>query len=72
MISKTTLTIDNNYDLKLKTNLERRLNRPAKPSELINSDNDSDLVIETLWQIIVELEERIKNLEVKLNRDIIK
>jgi hypothetical protein len=43
MISKTTLTIDNNYDLKLKTNLERRLNRPAKPSELINSDNDGSI-----------------------------
>ena len=69
MILQKPLSIDKNYDSKLKINLEARLNRPATPSEIINSDRDADLVNETLWQLIVELEQRILILE---QRDIIK
>lgn len=57
------MEIEKTYDLKLKTNLEKRLNRSAFPNEIINADKDSDLVNETLWQIIVEMEQRIISLE---------
>ena len=57
--------IQKDYDKKLKKTLEAKLNRPAKSNEIINADNDADLVNETLWQIIVQLEERISALEKK-------
>jgi hypothetical protein len=62
-------TLDQNYDKKIRENLEKRLNRPAKEDEIINSDKDSDLVGETLWQILIEMEKRIEVLE-KKSKDI--
>lgn len=58
-------TIDTKYDIISKTELEKQLKRPATPAEIINSDNDTNLVTETLWQLIKELEERISILEAK-------
>ena len=60
-------TLDKNYDDKLKINLEARLKRPALPHEIINADNDSDLVTETLWQLLVELTARVEILEKEVN-----
>lgn len=57
------MTLDQDYDAILKTQLELRLKRPALSSELTNADNDSDLVTETLWQLVVSLEKRIAALE---------
>lgn len=57
--------IDTDYDAKLKANLEAKLRRPAKAHELVNADNDSDIVSETLWQIICELSARVAALEKK-------
>ena len=59
------MTIEKTYDNKLKTNLEKRLNRLASNDELINADKDSDLVNEVLWELIVDLEQRIINIEKK-------
>ena len=60
------MTLNQNYDIKLKTNLEKRLNRLASNDELINADKDSDLVNEVLWELIVDLEQRIINIEKKV------
>jgi len=57
--------ISKDYDEKLKKELEKHLNRPAKENEIINADKDADLVNEALWQIIVQLEGRITELEKK-------
>lgn len=57
--------ISKDYDAKLKKTLEGKLNRPAKPHEIINADNDSDLVNTTLWELIVALEARVTLLEKK-------
>jgi len=57
------MDINTDYDKKLKGATEKYLNRPAKQNELVNADNDSNLVTETLWQIIVEMEARITLLE---------
>lgn len=55
--------IDQQYDGILTTVLTARLKRTPHPNEIINGDNDSDLVNETLWQLIVSLDARIKKLE---------
>ena len=57
------MNIDELYDTKLKTVLETRLKRAASAQEVINADTDSDLVTETLWQLLVALDERVKILE---------
>lgn len=43
------------YDTLLKKELVRRMGREPFANELINADNDSDLVNEILWQLIVQL-----------------
>jgi hypothetical protein len=58
-------TIDQDYDEKIRVVLERRLNRPAKPNEILNADTDTDLVSETMWEILKEQNERISLLESK-------
>jgi len=65
-------TIDTNYDDKLEVILEKRLKRKATISELTNADNDSDIVNETMWQIMKEQEARIISLEEALKSGIIK
>lgn len=58
-----TYNIDKDYDERLKKELEKHLNRPAKSSELINADKDADIVGEVFWQLFLLLENRIKALE---------
>ena len=57
------MNINEKYDGILKEELEKRLKRNAHENEIINADNDADLVNETLWQIIVELDKRVEALE---------
>lgn len=57
------MDIEKEYDTRLKNSLEKRLKRPATTDELVNADNDSDLVTETLWQMLCEMEKRIAALE---------
>ena len=57
------MDIDQKYDTIAIPELEKRLNRQPTDSEIINSDKDSDLVTETLWQLIKDLEARVKILE---------
>ncbi len=65
--------INQQFDSKLKTELEKRLKRQAKPNELINADNDGDLVNEVFWQLIVDLADRVEKLEESIKKnDIIK
>jgi len=56
-------TLDQKYDEIVLTELQRRLKREPTPNEIINGDNDSDLNAEIYWQLIKDLEERIKVLE---------
>lgn len=58
-------TIDTKYDELNVNELQKRLKRIPTPSEVTNSNNDSDLVTEIMWQLIKELEARIKILEKK-------
>ena len=60
-----TYDINKDYNEKLKKELEKHLNRPAKEHEITNADSDSNLSLEALWQIIVQLEGRITELEKK-------
>lgn len=54
---------DTHFDTLLKVELEKRLNRKAHANELVNSDNDSDLVNEVLWQLVKDLIKRVTKLE---------
>ena len=56
-------TLDEQYDDISKTELEKGLGRPALPHEIKNADTDANLVTECLWQLVKDLEKRIKNLE---------
>lgn len=58
-------TIDEKFDNKMKVELVKLLKRPLKEGELINADMDSNLVNEILWQLVKELDERVKLLESK-------
>ena len=55
--------MDTQYDQINKEVLESRLNRPASHSELVNSDNDSDLVSEVMWRLLKDLSDRVTTLE---------
>ena len=55
--------MDKDYDTILKETLEKRLKRSASSDEIINADNDADLVNETLWQLINQMDIRLKKLE---------
>lgn len=57
--------INKDYDDRLKNNLALRLNRDAMPHEVINADFDSDLVNQTLWELILSLHARVLALESK-------
>lgn len=59
------MDLDTKFDNIIKEELEKRLKRPALPHELINSDTDSDLVNEVLWQLVKDLEARVRILEKK-------
>ena len=59
-------TIDQQYDDILKTQLARRLNRAPTRSEIVNGDNDSDLVNETLWELICQLSADIALIKQKI------
>lgn len=56
-------TLDEKYDEISKTELERRLKRPASPAEITNSDTDSDLCIETMWRLLKDMDARLRALE---------
>lgn len=51
------------YDLIFLNQLTLRLKREPSPSERINADNDSDLVNETLWELICDLYTQIEQLK---------
>ena len=53
------------YDEIIRSELRKRLKREPTPNELANSDTDSDLVNETMWQLIEDLSERVERLERK-------
>lgn len=55
--------ISTKYDSILKTELESRLNRKASVNEIINADKDADLVNETLWQLICDINIRLLAVE---------
>lgn len=57
--------IDKDYDDRLLNNLTKRLNRAPLAHEIINGDNDSDLVNQTLWELILSLHARVLALESK-------
>lgn len=57
------MNISEKFDSVLKIELEKKLKRPASVGEITNADNDSDLVNETLWQLVVELDKRVSTLE---------
>ena len=56
-------TLDQKYDQITATELQKRLKRVPTPAEVINGDTDSDLNAEIYWQLIKDLEARIKALE---------
>ena len=58
-------TLDQQFDDIALTELRKRMNREPKPNEIINGDKDSDLVNEVMWQLVKDLEGRIKALEKK-------
>lgn len=60
-----TYDITKDYDDRLKNNLTLRLRRAALSHEEINADNDSDLVNQTLWELILTLHARVLALESK-------
>lgn len=60
-------TLDQKYDDLSKVELQKRLKREPFDSEIINAEYDNDLVSEVLWQLIKDLEARIKLLESKKN-----
>lgn len=55
--------LDRKYDELNVLELTRRLKRPPSTSEVINSDNDSDLVSEVMWQLLKDLDNRLTTLE---------
>jgi hypothetical protein len=55
--------INAEYDVLNKAQLEKRLKREPTAAELINSDNDSDLVTEIMWELMLSLADRIVALE---------
>lgn len=59
------MDIDQKYDNISKIELEKMLKRPAKENELASADSDANLVNECLWQLVKELDERVKLLEKK-------
>lgn len=54
--------IDAQYDEISKTELEKRLKRPATRAEVANADTDSDLVNEVFWQLIKEINGELKRI----------
>ena len=59
------MDIDKEFDTIIQVELKKRLKRDPLPSEIINADNDSDLVNETMWQLLLKLNDRINVLEKK-------
>lgn len=57
------IDISTQFDNILKTELTKRLKRDPLQTELVNADNDSDLVNETLWQLVENLANRVQALE---------
>lgn len=53
-------SIDNKYDELLLSSLEKQIGRKASPSEIINADSDANLVLECMWQLIVDLDLQVK------------
>lgn len=54
---------NDDFDSIFKKELKRRLKRDPSQDELLNSDNDADLVNETLWQLVNKLYKRVQKLE---------
>lgn len=54
---------NDDFDSIFRKELKRRLKRDPSQDELINSDNDADLVNETLWQLVNKLYKRVQKLE---------
>ena len=57
--------ITKEYNKILEKTLEEKLNRKPTADEVINADNDANLVNECLWQLMLELDKRVKLLEDK-------
>lgn len=55
--------VNHDYDVISHSVLTARLKRSPTKDEVTNSDNDSDLVNETLWQLICKLTARVAVLE---------
>ena len=55
--------VDALYDVKNEIELENRLKRKPTLEEIVNSDNDSDQVIEVMWQLIKDLAKKVGELE---------
>lgn len=55
--------MDELYNTILRSELEKRLKRPATDSEFINADFDSDLVNECLWQLLNQLNDKVTLLQ---------
>lgn len=62
MIQKT---IDEKYDEKNATELGRILKREPTPAEIANSDNDTNLVTEVMWQLMKDMSDEIELLKNK-------
>lgn len=65
MEKETNKQANTDFDTIIQTELKKRLNRAPKSNEAANADTDSDLVNETLWQMIAGLYDRIEALEKK-------
>lgn len=58
--------VDTKYDELNLVELEKRLKRKPTKAEVINSDNDSDLVNEVMWQLVKDMAQKLSDLETKL------
>ena len=54
---------DQDYNQKLKAKLDDFLKRPATLNDQINAENDTDLTLQVIWEMFVELETRVAVLE---------
>lgn len=61
-------TIDQKFDEIQTTELTRRLKRQPSIAELSNMDNDADLVNETFWQLIKEMDAELQELRKKVEQ----
>lgn len=51
------------FDSMLVAELTKRLKRSPSSTEVINAENDSDLVNEVMWKLVLSLAQRVSDLE---------